>query len=468
MHWFNTGHKQTDTKDSTASFVHNRTRENIKSGEKHSTLFGKIARYFEDLKLVAFTGSYNDLNGRPSIPAAVRVKGNAESSYRTGDVNLTPANIGAAASSHSHTKSQISDFPSTMPPSSHTHADYAAKSRYGDAAVSVGRKAGTATGGQSFAFGNDVEASGWCSQAQGNLCKASGYTSYAEGENTKSTGFSTHAEGWETEASNYYSHAEGSSTKATGNSSHASGSGTVAPGYCNTAVGKYNVEQDMLFAIGNGTYSTRRNAFSVSESGVVKAASTITASTTADYAEYFEWTDGNPGSEDRTGMFVTLEGDKIRLAEAGDSYILGIVSGEPFVLGNGDCDVWNGMVERDVFGRVVYDEVPVVMELPVTKKGSKGSIMEECTVYDGSGMPEYEKVPRINPCYDSSQEYIPRSERKEWSPVGMLGVLAVYDDGTCKVDGYCTCGSGSKATKSDSGYRVIKRVAGDIVKIIVR
>lgn len=42
-----------------------------------------------------------------------RVKGNAESAYRTGDVNLTPANIGAqvagdyAAASHTHTPSQI-------------------------------------------------------------------------------------------------------------------------------------------------------------------------------------------------------------------------------------------------------------------------------------------------------------------------------------------------------------------------
>ena len=31
-----------------------------------------------------------------------RVKGNAENAYRTGDVNLTPANIGAAAASHNH------------------------------------------------------------------------------------------------------------------------------------------------------------------------------------------------------------------------------------------------------------------------------------------------------------------------------------------------------------------------------
>lgn len=40
-----------------------------------------------------------------SIPAAVAVKGNAETSYRTGNVNLTPANIGAATSDHTHTTS---------------------------------------------------------------------------------------------------------------------------------------------------------------------------------------------------------------------------------------------------------------------------------------------------------------------------------------------------------------------------
>ena len=35
------------------------------------------------------------------------IKGNAESTYRTGNVNLTPANIGAAASSHTHAATQI-------------------------------------------------------------------------------------------------------------------------------------------------------------------------------------------------------------------------------------------------------------------------------------------------------------------------------------------------------------------------
>ena len=470
MGWYKAGHREKDTKDSTASFVHNRNRENIKSGETHSTIFGKIARYFEDLKQVAFTGSYNDLNGKPSsFPPSSHKHAKADitdfpSSLPASDVKAWAK----AANKPAYSWSEIGSKPSTFPPASHTHADYAAKSRYGDRTVSVGRKPGTATDEFSFAFGNSVEASGWCSYTHGNLCKATGRNSYATGECTISTGFTTYADGWETEASNYYSHAEGAATKATGLCSHATGDSTSAPGYCNTAIGKCNVEQNMLFAIGNGSSSARSNAFSVSSSGVVKAASTITASTAADYAEYFEWADGNPDGEDRTGMFVTLDGDKIRLADVSDSYILGIVSGEPFVLGNGDCDVWNGMVERDVFGRVVYDEVPVVRKLPSVKEGSTENILEECAVYDGNGAPEYEKVPRINPCYDSSQEYIPRSERKEWSPVGMLGVLAVYDDGTCEVNGYCTCGSGSKATKSDSGYRVIKRISSNIVRVLVR
>ncbi len=39
--------------------------------------------------------------------AVTGIKGNAESSYRKGNVNITPANIGAAASSHTHSASNI-------------------------------------------------------------------------------------------------------------------------------------------------------------------------------------------------------------------------------------------------------------------------------------------------------------------------------------------------------------------------
>lgn len=43
-------------------------------------------------------GSYDGSSAKTvTIPAAVRVKGGAETTYHTGDVNLTPANIGAVA-----------------------------------------------------------------------------------------------------------------------------------------------------------------------------------------------------------------------------------------------------------------------------------------------------------------------------------------------------------------------------------
>lgn len=89
------------TNDQTPTFLEESTRTNIASGDKLSLIFGKIKKFFSDLKAVAFSGSYNDLSDKPSIPAAVAVKGNAESSYRTGNVNLTPANIGACANNDS-------------------------------------------------------------------------------------------------------------------------------------------------------------------------------------------------------------------------------------------------------------------------------------------------------------------------------------------------------------------------------
>lgn len=48
------------------AFTEASVRENIVSNEKSSTLFGKVQKWFSDLKKVAFTGSYNDLIDTPS------------------------------------------------------------------------------------------------------------------------------------------------------------------------------------------------------------------------------------------------------------------------------------------------------------------------------------------------------------------------------------------------------------------
>lgn len=44
-------------------------RSNIQSGDSISTIFGKQSRWYTDLKDVAFSGNYNDLNNAPNIPS---------------------------------------------------------------------------------------------------------------------------------------------------------------------------------------------------------------------------------------------------------------------------------------------------------------------------------------------------------------------------------------------------------------
>ena len=62
------------------------------------------------------------------------IKGSAESEFRTGDVTISPQDLGLDADT------------------------YAKKSIYGDTSVSLGRKSKTAIGIRSFAFGENVEA----------------------------------------------------------------------------------------------------------------------------------------------------------------------------------------------------------------------------------------------------------------------------------------------------------------------
>lgn len=57
-----------DVSNSTVAFTEAQTRTNIATGEKLSVICGKIKKFFTDLKAVAFSGSYNDLTDKPSIP----------------------------------------------------------------------------------------------------------------------------------------------------------------------------------------------------------------------------------------------------------------------------------------------------------------------------------------------------------------------------------------------------------------
>ena len=80
---------------------------------------------------VATSGSYNDLSNKPTIPTipsalknpnalTISLNGTSQGAYdgsAAKSINITSSSVGAAASSHTHTKAQITDFPTSMPAS---------------------------------------------------------------------------------------------------------------------------------------------------------------------------------------------------------------------------------------------------------------------------------------------------------------------------------------------------------------
>lgn len=48
-------------------FEETANRQQLSSGDNIKTLFGKIQKYFSDLKSVAFSGDYNDLSNTPTL-----------------------------------------------------------------------------------------------------------------------------------------------------------------------------------------------------------------------------------------------------------------------------------------------------------------------------------------------------------------------------------------------------------------
>ncbi|KPD10791.1 DUF2793 domain-containing protein [Phaeobacter sp. 11ANDIMAR09] len=109
----------------------------------------------------------------------------------------------------------------------------------------------------------------------------------------------------------------------------------------------------------------------------------------ADYAEWFEWRDGNPEAEDRRGLAVVLDGACIRPANRGEDPV-GVISAAPALIGDDDLGGWKGRWQRDDFGALLLDEAGQRQE---------------------------------RPAYDPSRPYQPRSRRPEWALVGMLGKL---------------------------------------------
>ena len=220
-----------------------------------------------------------------------------------------------------------------------------------------------------------------------------------------------------------------------GNYNLISGLGLHNKNAYSTILGKYNKpNEDYIFSIGNGnTDASRKNIFGITWNGRVNTIGTY-ATNGADYAEYFEWKE-IPKVKDIRGLFVTLDNNKIRLASKKDSYILGIISSNPGLIGNDSVEEWSYKYKTDIFGNKILDK-------------------------DGKEI--------ISKKYDNTKKYISRSERKEWATVGLLGQIVVVDDGTCKPGKYCYPGKKGIATASKTGYYVMERLDNNHIKVLFK
>lgn len=259
-----------------------------------------------------------------------------------------------------------------------------------------------------------------------------------------------------------YAHLSGYANTTTGECSSVEGKSNNAYVPAQHVQGKYSINDvEGLYAdiIGNGTANSdtdRANAYTLDWSGNATFAGTVTSSG-ADYAEYFEWLDGNPEEEDRVGYIVKLNGNKIEFANADDD-ILGIISGTMTVLGDNAEWYWQGKYLTDDFGRVIYED-----------KAEWGTFINPETQEEEKCIIGVFPAPKLNPNYDADMPYENRKVRPEWDAVGMMGKLYVRDDGTAQVNGYVTANNGiATASGTRTNMRVMERVSENIIRVCLK
>ena len=308
------------------------------------------------------------------------------------------------------------------------------------------------------AINNNIKASGYGALAYGN---PSSYEIVASGSGALAGGAGGYAAG-------EYSICLSPSTASANNlGSVAIGDNVNAYGAYQWARGRSNVIDTSntyadIFGIGSQT-----NGYTLDWTGNATFAGTVTSASGADYAEYFEWKDGNKDSEDRVGYIVTLDGNKIVKAKAGDD-ILGIISGCATVIGDNAEWNWQGRFERDEFGRIIYDQVEQFIDTPDPDWEPNPEKPDEEVPMIKKSL-GYFPVPRENADYDPTKEYSNRSNRPEWDTVGMMGKLYVRDDGTAAINDYVTVSTTTDgvATKAEgrTSMRVMERVNDHIIRV---
>ena len=163
------------------------------------------------------------------------------------------------------------------------------------------------------------------------------------------------------------------------------------------------------------------------------------------YAEMFEWEDGNPNKEDRTGLTVALyNGDKIRVAQTNDVPI-GVIGGDNTsvaAISNASPQEWHGKHIRDIAGRLQWEGQVMVEWIDKgfrhwyeTDRLPEGvTIPENATYYselNGHKLQREILSEEYKQHHGTVPVYTPRWERQEWGIVVILGRAVVREGSVC-------------------------------------
>ena len=167
----------------------------------------------------------------------------------------------------------------------------------------------------------------------------------------------------------------------------------------------------------------------------------------ADYAEFFETTDGKAIT---LGTTVVLDGGKIRASTDGDAQtsILGVIRPKgvmhkaSMTIGNTAWNHWTDKYLTDDFEQYIMEEHTVTEWYEKNEQGenilqsfetdkipSNVTPPSDAVVVsvekDGENKGQKLKRKKLNPSYDASKVYVNREGRDEWQVVGLLGQVRI-------------------------------------------
>ena len=155
-------------------------------------------------------------------------------------------------------------------------------------------------------------------------------------------------------------------------------------------------------------------------------------SNSSGYAELFEWADGNPRDEDRTGLTVALN-DAGELIDANDDNesIIGVVVKSAAIIGNAGWNTWQDKfnVSKTAYSKYKVvewkDDSGVLHSEYLASLSSTFALPEDAIIYETGEEGQELFRPLLPANYDADRDYTPRTKRG-WTLVALKGTVDMY------------------------------------------